>query len=787
MKALDHKLRRDLWRMKGQALAIALVITSGVATFVMLISTMHSLNLSRDKFYQDYGFAEVFASLKRAPESVRQRISEIPGIDQVETRVVADVKLDIRGFSEPVTARLVSVPDNGRPVLNRVYIRKGRQIDPGKDNEVLVSEAFAEAHHFSPGDRFGAIINGRWKTLVIVGTALSPEFVLQTRPGAISPDYKRYAILWMGRTALGTAYNMKGAFNDLVTTLSADAKPQDVLLRVDSVLDQYGGFGAYERKDQMSNRFLTEEFKQLQRSAEIFPGIFIGVAAFLLNVVISRTISTQREQIAALKAFGYSNIDIGIHYLKFVMLIVLIGLAGGLAVGMWLGHGLGGIYMEFYRFPNLLYELRTAVALTAALITIGSALAGTVYAVRKAALLPPAEAMRPEPPAKYRRTLIERAGLGAILSQPTRIIFRNIERSPLKSLFSVTGISLACAIMVAGTFSKDAVDFMVDVQFRLSQREDMTVTFIEPTSRHALYELKGLRGVEHAEVFRSVPVRMKFGHRSYRTAIKGIERDSRLQRLLTTKLTAIELPPEGVVLTDYLGKILGIKAGDMLTIEVLEGERPIRQVPVVGLVKQYIGLMGYMELGALNRLMREGNAVSGAYLAADSRYRADIYRTLIEMPRVAGTVVRRDEIRNFYETQAEALLFFTFVASILAGTIAFGVVYNSARISLAERSHELASLRVLGYTRAEISYIFLGELALLTLAAIPLGFVIGRGICAYVATALESDLFRVPVVIERGTYALAAAVVLVSACLSGLIVRHRLDHLDLIAVLKTKE
>jgi putative ABC transport system permease protein len=787
MKALDHKLRRDLWRMKGQALAIALVITSGVATFVMLISTMHSLNLSRDKFYQDYGFAEVFASLKRAPESVKQRISEIPGIDQVETRVVADVKLDIQGFSEPVTARLVSVPDSGRPLLNRVYIRKGRQIDPGKDNEVLVSEAFAEAHNFSPGDRFGAIINGRWKTLVIVGTALSPEFVLQTRPGAISPDYKRYAILWMGRTALGTAYNMKGAFNDLVTTLSADAKPQDVLLRVDSVLDQYGGFGAYERKDQISNRFLTEEFKQLQRSAEIFPGIFIGVAAFLLNVVISRTISTQREQIAALKAFGYSNIDIGIHYLKFVMLIVLIGVAGGLAVGMWLGHGLGGIYMEFYRFPNLLYELRTAVALTAALITIGSALAGTVYAVRKAALLPPAEAMRPEPPAKYRRTVIERVGLGAILSQPTRIIFRNIERSPLKSLFSVTGISLACAIMVAGTFSKDAVDFMVDVQFRLSQREDMTVTFIEPTSRRALYELKGLRGVEHAEVFRSVPVRMKFGHRSYRTAIKGIEPDSRLQRLLTTKLTAIELPPEGVVLTDYLGKILGIKAGDMLTIEVLEGERPIRQVPVVGLVKQYIGLMGYMELGALNRLMREGNAVSGAYLAADSRYRADIYRTLIEMPRVAGTVVRRDEIRNFYETQAEALLFFTFVASILAGTIAFGVVYNSARISLAERSHELASLRVLGYTRAEISYIFLGELALLTLAAIPLGFVIGRGICAYVATALESDLFRVPVVIERGTYALAAAVVLVSACLSGLIVRHRLDHLDLIAVLKTKE
>jgi putative ABC transport system permease protein len=787
MKALDQKLRRDLWKMKGQALAIALVIASGVATFVMLIGTMHSLNLTRDRFYKDYRFADLFAQLKRAPDSLMLRIREIPGISHVETRVVADVKLDIPGYAEPVTAKLVSVPDSASPLLNRLHIRRGRSIDPTKDNEVIVSEAFAEAHRFSPGDTFAAVINGRWKKLVIAGTALSPEFVLQTRPGAISPDYKRYAILWMSRTALGTAYNMDGAFNDLAATLEPGAVLADVLLRVDDVLDPYGGLGSYGREDQLSNRFLTEEFKQLQRSAEIFPVIFILVASFLMNVVISRTISTQREQIAALKAFGYSNIAVGVHYVKLVMLIVLIGVAGGLAAGIRLGDGLAGIYMEFYRFPFLLYELRPAVALTAALITLASALAGTVYAVRKAALLPPAEAMRPEPPARYRRTVLEFLGLGPVLSQPTRIVLRNIERRPIKSLLTVTGISLACAIMIAGTFSKDAVDFMVDVQFRLSQREDMTVTFTDPISRRALYELKGLRGVEHAEVFRSVPVRMRFEHRTYRTSIRGIEPGSHLHYLLDAGLSPIEPPPDGIVLTDYLGTILGVRPGDMLTVEVLEEERPVRKVPVVGLVKQYIGLMGYMDLSALNRMMREGHAVSGAYLAADSRYQAELYRTLVEMPRVAGTVVRQDEIRNFYDTQAEALLFFTYIASLLAGTIAFGVVYNSARISLAERSHELASLRVLGYTRAEISYIFLAELAALTLMSIPLGFVIGRGIATYVAHALQSDLFRVPVIVEARTYALAATVVLVSACLSGLIVRHKLDHLDLVAVLKTKE
>jgi len=787
MRAINWKLWRDLWKMKGQALAIILVIMSGVSTFVMLRSTMSSLKLTQKRFYQDYGFAEVFASLKRAPESIKSRIASIPGVEQVETRIVADVKLNIEGFNEPVTAKLVSVPENEITLLNRIYIKKGRMVDPWKDNEVVVSEAFADAHRFSLGDRFGAVINGKWKMLEIVGTALSPEFILQIRPGGITVDFKRYAILWMGRSVLGTAYDMKGAFNDVVLRLSSDANASDILVQLDNLLNWYGGLGSYSRKDQMSHRFLTEEFKQLETTSKLFPILFMGVAAFLLHVVISRTVSTQRDQIAGLKAFGYSNLDVGIHYVMMVFLIVLVGVAGGVVVGVWFGRGLGRIYMEFYRFPYLMYELKPSIVITAILISIASALVGTLHSVWKAAKLPPAEAMRPEPPAKYRKSIFEHIRLWGMLSQPTRIIIRNIERRPIRSLLTMIGIALSCAGIIAATFFQGAMDFMVNVQFKQSQKEDMTVTFIEPASRKALYELKGLRGVEHVEVFRSVPARLRFQHRSYQTSIRGIEPDNRLHFLLDTHLKPINIPPTGIVLTDYLGNILGVKPGDMLTVEVLEGSKPQRQVPVVGLVKQYIGLMGYMDLYALNRLMREDQTISGAYLTVDSLNQPEIYRTLVEMPRVAGTFVREDEIRNFYETQAEALLFFTFVATLLAATIAFGVVYNSARIALSERSRELASLRVLGYTQTEISFIFLGELVLLTLAAVPLGCLIGQGMSAYLAKAIESDLFRVPVLIDSATYSLAVTVVVVSACLSGLIVRHRLDHLDLVGVLKTKE
>ncbi len=788
MKALSRKLWRDLWRIRGQALAITLVIMSGVATYVMFISTVESLTLTRDSYYREYRFPEVFASLKRAPENLRSRIAAIPGVNKVETRVVAAVNLDVEGFADPVTGQIISIPDFGKSLLNRLYLRQGRFIAADRHDEVLVAEDFAQAHGFSPGDTLRAIIKGRAKTLTIVGIALSPESVYQIPPGGWFPDPQHYGVLWMGRTALASAYDMEGAFNDVVLTLSADGQLGDIVDRLDTLLERYGGLGAYGREQQVSHRYLAQEFKGLEELAAVFPLMFLGVAAFLLNVVISRLIYTQREQMAALKAFGYSNLDIGSHYFKLVSLIVLIGVASGVAMGVWLGHGLSEIYMRFFRFPVLHYELRPAIAVTAALMTLAAGLLGTLYAVRQAVRLSPAQAMRPEPPAEYRTALIERLGLQRLFSQPSRMIARHIERRPLKALLSITGIAFACAIMMTGRFQEDSVTFMVDVQYGLSQRQDLAATFVEPTtSKKALYVLQSQHGVEYGEVYRSVPARLHFQHRSYRGAIQGIEPGGDLQRLLDTTLQPVQVPTEGILLGDYLGKTLGIRPGDRLTVEVLEGSRPVRQVSVAGLVSEYVGMSAYMERSALNRLMREGDVVSGAYLATDKPYQAEVYKALKEMPRVAGTAVRASAIKSFYETMSETILFFTFIATLFAGVIAFGVVYNTTRIALIERGRELASLRVLGLTRGEIFYILSGELGLYTLVAIPIGFLIGRNLCAYIAYTLESELYRVPVIVEPSTYALAASVVLLSACISALIIWRKLARLDLVGVLKTKE
>jgi putative ABC transport system permease protein len=788
MTALNRKLLRDLWLMRGQVLAIAAVIAGGVATMVMALSTYDSLLETRDRFYRDYRFAEVFAPLKRAPEPVAERLREIPGVQQLETRVAAVVKLEVAGFGDPITGQLISIPDLGEPLLNGLHLKLGRWPTTYSTDETLVSDTFADAHKLVPGDRIGAIINGKLKQLTLVGVALSPEYVYQIAPGAMFPDFQRYGVLWMGRHALAAAYGMDGAFNRVSLTLSHGASPEAVIERIDQLLAPYGGIGAYGRKDQFSNRFLAEELKQLKTTATVFPSIFLGVAAFLLNVVVSRLIATQRDQIAILKAFGYPDSAIGAHFIKLVLAIVLVGVAGGIALGAWFGHGLAGVYMDFYRFPYLDYVLRPSAILIALGVGAVAGVGGTLYSVLRATRLTPAEGMRPETPTAYRATFVERLGLQRYLSQPSRMILRHIERQPLKSLLTLFGIACAGGLMMVGNYQRGAIDFMVDVQFRQAAREDLSITLIEPTSSRALHEIASLPGVRQVEGYRDVPANLRFGHYHYRTSLSGIQAEGRLHRSLDSRLKPVSVPPGGVVLTDHLAEnILHVRPGDVLTVEVLEGRRQILSIPVLGITKQYLGVSAYIRQDTLNALMRESEVVTGAYVGHAPEQAGALYAALHERPRVLGLVAHATAIRSFYATLGEFVLFFNMVATLLAGTIAFGVVYNSARIALSERGRELASLRVLGFSQGEIAYILLGELAVLTLAAIPVGFLVGAGLCGILVVAFESDLYRLPLVLAADNYALSAAVVTVSALLSGLLTWYRLGRLDLIGVLKTRE
>ena len=787
LHALDMKLLRDLRGMRGQALAIALVIVAGVTTYVAETSVADSLEGTLVSYYRDYRYADGFATVRRAPEAVSEQLREIPGIADIDTRVVAAVNLEVEGFAEPVTGTIISLPDGGQPLLNRLFVRDGRLPAPGEEDEVLLDVAFADAHQLRPGDAIGSVIKGRRRTLRVVGIGTSPALLLQIQPGTLFPDPEHFGALWMNRSALAAAYDMQGAFNDLVFTLAPGAIIEDVAQRVDLVLERYGGIRAHGRDEEPSHSLITQEFQQLRAVAAILPAIFLGVAAFLLNIVVTRLVALQREQIAVLKAFGYRDLDVGLHYVKLVLVIALSGTVVGTLLGAWAGRALGGVYLQFYRFPHLDYVLHPGVVVVAALVTTGASLAGVVSSVRRAVRVPPAEAMRPAAPATFRRSIIERYGLPRLLGQPTRIIVRNLERRPLRALLTVVGIASACAILVSGLFWNDTFDYIIRAEYRVAQRQDITVSFVEPTQLSAVHELDALPGVEYAEPFRSIPVRIHHGHRWRDTSVDGISPDAYLRRVLDTDLRPIAIPAEGVLLSRRLAELLAVAPGDEVSVELQEGSRRTRRVVVAGLAEQYLGIGAYMALDAANRLAGRGDVVSGAYLMVGGRSSETVIAALRDRPRVAGATSQESAIASFMDTAARSMLLFTFILTLFAGVIAFGVVYNSVRIALSERDRELASMRVLGFRRGEIAYILLGEMALLVLLAIPIGFVIGTLLSKGTVAAIQSDMFHFPAILTRRTFGSAAAVVLGAALVSALLVRRRLDRLDLIGVLKTRE
>lgn len=787
VRVLDRKLVRDLWRMRAQVAAIGVVVACGVATVVTTRTSYTSLLVSRAAYYERYRFADGFVHLKRAPESVGARLAAIPGVAAAETRLVSAVTLDVPGLAEPATGRLVSVPDRGRPALNDLHLRRGRWLEPGRRDEVIASEAFAAANGLEIGDSIGAVINGRWERLRVVGIGISPEYVYEIGEGGLFPDNRRFGVLWMSREALAPAFDMVGAFNDASLRLEPGAIEAEVIARADRILERYGGLGAYGRSDQVSARFLSDEIAQNRVSGTVVPAIFLGVAAFLLNIVLGRLVSTEREQIAVLKAFGYGDWAVGWHYLKFALVALLVGAAVGVGVGLRFAALVNVRYAEYYRFPEFIFRLDwTAVGL-AVLVTVLAAALGAAGAVRRVVTLPPATAMQPEPPPRFQGGLIERLGLDRFLAVPGRIIARSLERRPMKALLSALGIAFAVAILMVGRFFVDGMLRIADVQFRHVQRENLMVVFNAPRSPAVRYELARLPGVLRVETFRSVPARLRAGHRSRRSAILGLEAGGELRRLVAGDFAVTPLPPEGVVLTAKLGEVLRVGPGDTLTVEVLEGARPVRRVPVAGMVDELLGLSAYMDERALNRLMAEGNTLSGGFLGVDPNAAPPLYARLKRLPGVAGVASRDAALASFEETLAHSIGLMTTILIGFAGALAVAMVYNAARIALSERSRELASLRVLGFSRGEVAVMLLGEQALLAAGGIVLGLGIGYGFCAVLAGLYQWELFRIPLVVSGRTYAFAIAVIVVAVVGAGLVVQRRLNRLDLVAVLKARE
>jgi len=787
VNVLDIKVLRDLWSMRLQVLSIALLVAAGVAVFVMSLSNYLALVGAMEAHYRNERFADVFASITRAPLVIVDRLREIDGVGIVEPRVAKAVRVIREDTNLPISGRVISLPASGQPLLNRLHLVQGRWPDPLHPEEIIVNAAYAEARAMRTGDTIDVVLNGRLQDFRVVGSALSPEFVFATRAAVPLPDDRNFVVLWASEDAVASAFDMQGAFNDVLMTLAPNASVPHVLEEVDLLLAPYGGTGAYDRSDQPSHRFLKDELAEQETLSMVMPSVFFGIAAFLLNVVIGRMVEAQRGQIASLKALGFRNLTIALHYFKLVSAIALLGTAIGLALGRWFADGVVGAYRAFFRFPLLEAQLEPWLLVVAMLVSVAAANLAAATAVYRIAMLAPAEAMRPgTPPALRTFGWLQTIGSKQIPLQYV-MAARTILGRPLRTLLTTVGIALAIPLVLFGLYWFDAIDHMIDVSFGRIERGDAFITFTEPVSADALYELQAIPGVLKAELQRVVPIRLRAGHRTYRTSVTGLESGSELKIPRDSALQPIAVPSDGIMLSRTIARQLDLDLGDSVTIEVLEGNRTVRDAAVRKISDDILGASVTMERTALNRLMREGDVGNVATLRIDPRQSELLWSSIRLMPKVEGSSVKALWLALFNETIGGMVLVGALILAGFGMLIAIGVVYNSARIALQERAWELASLRIVGLTRREVSAVIFGELAVELIVAVPAGLLIGWYLIELIASARASESFQIPAVIDPSSYAIAALLVIGAAVTSFIAIRRRIDTLDLVAVLKARD
>jgi putative ABC transport system permease protein len=721
---------------------------------------------------------------------VREELRSIDGVADVQATLEEIVRVEIPGLSDPIIGQLIGIDRRDPPRMNRVSVSRGRTLGGAGtmrsdgNLDVLVSEGFAQAHRLAPGSRLAALVNGKRRTLVVAGIALSPEFIFAGLWGM--PDTRGFGVFWIDREALAAAYDMQGAFNRVAIKLAPGASEQAAVAGVTRLLSRYGGHEANGRSEQTSHAMLDNEIKEQRILGTVLPAIFLAVAAFLLNVVVSRLVATQREQIAALKALGYPNRAIGLHYLKLVLVIVTVGFGLGILVGDRLGTMFTGLYAELFHFPSFEHRIEPWLLIVSAAITLVTAAIGTLNAIYATVRLPPAEAMRPPAPGRYRRTLLEVLGIRR-MAPALRMIVRNMERRPLRTTMSIAGVAAAVAIVILGNFFRDAIEVVVDTQFTLALRGDMSVWAADPVDDSVRHDLARLPGVRQVEATRFVPVTFVNGHRRERSLIRGYAARPELYRIIDVDRRETLLDGRGLVLTDRLADKLGLRVGDMVRIEVLEGRERTLEMTVSATVREMMGLNAYMDRQTLNRALGDGDVSGGYVLAIDRGAAASVLEATKAMPRVAGAWSKATMLRNMEEISARNVRIMSTILTTFAAVIAVGVVYNNARIALAERSWELASLRVLGFTRAEVSGLLLGELGITIAVALPLGMLLGWGLIQLITELLKSDQFFFPAVLRARTCAWAALCVAAAGAASALVVRRRIDRLDMVAALKTRD
>lgn len=787
MKAINKKLFRDFWNLKIQALSIALIVIGGLSILLSSWSSYQSLKKARDDFYLNYSFAHVFSEFKRAPAGIIDELRKIPGVENIDGRIMIEGIVNLADQDEPAVAKIVSIPREGQPNLNKLYLRKGRLPVDGNIAEVVIHEGFAKAHKLNPGNQFQVLIEGHLQNVQVVGIATSPEYIYALGTAAPLPDDIHFGVLWMSYLNLSRLAKLQDSINSVSASISYNATPGKIISGFDQVLKRYGGLGAYTRDQQISNMFIEDEIAQQKGTAIVAPLIFFSVAAFLVHIIFSRLIALNRSQIATLKAIGFTDWEVARHYLALVILILLVGIIPGVIIGAWLGQFFAKIYLDFYHFPELKFHLSYGALFICVLSGILPGVLGAWQSIRHSFALVPAEAMQPPIPPVYQRTLFDRVTFFKKLHPFSKMILRNIFQRPNRLVMIILGMATALGIIVTSLSWNDMLTEMLDTQFQRIQREDLSINFLHPVSLNGLQELKKMNGVLSVEGYRVIPVRIRFLNHKKELMLTGWPDSTQMRQSLGLNLKKINFPLEGVTLGRFFQKSWGVKVGDIIEIEILEASQKKIAIKVAGFSDEMMGVSSSMRIGSLWKLLDEPVGYNMATIRADANKVDSLYRQFKNIPEIATVVLKNSIYKGFQNTMGKIIRISTAILVVFALSIAFGVIYNSIRVNFSERSWEMASLRVMGFEKGDVFTLVLAEVSLQVFLCLIPGCFMGYWMTKLSLQGIHTETFALPVIIHFKTYVKAMLVVLLSLGLCSWIVYRMINKLSLIEALKLRE
>ena len=792
MPVLHKKIRRDIRQSLGVLLTVIAIIAVGAGSFIALRSAQRILETSKFAYYRNYHFGDFWIDLKKAPLPAVEKIADLPGVARVEPRIVFDVILDLPHVTQPLTGRLVSAPTDGfEDTINGICLVRGSGFSDDREEEIIISEAFAQAHKLDPGDRIGLILNRKQQSFIIAGTAISPEYVYMVRGGGdITPDPEHFGVLYAKRAYVEEILDFKDACNQITGLLAPDFRgnTDELLDRMERILEPYGVFSAIPRSLQASNRFLSDEINGLAATAAILPTIFLLVAALVLNILMNRLAERQRTVIGTLKALGYSNRQVLVHFLTFGIAIGIVGGLAGIGVGISMASGMIELYKTFFQFPNFVFNVYPDLLLIGTSISLLFAVGGTAKGVWSVLKLHPAEAMRQKPPERGGAIFLEKIPyLWRRLSFRSHMALRSLFRHPPRTLTGVIASALSSAIIFLTLVMYDSTYFLVDFQFTHIAHSDADISMRDERNLQALLEARSLPGVDYAEPTLAVVCDLQHQWRSRRISIVGLSENHRLITPMQKNLDPIEIPDEGLVMSQKLAEILGVTVGDQLRLTPVRGRRNEIQVTLAGISDSYFGLDCYADQQYLSRLVGEAAAVNSVQLTVDKSKTDRLYRKIKTLPNAQGLTVRADALHNIEKTLTETLSSTLGISFLFAGIIAFGSMLNGSMIEIGDRLREISTFRVLGYSSSKISGIFLRQNLTIYVLGLILAFPLGYGLSLLSAQAYNTELFRMPIVVRPTSIIFTIILTLFFVLFAQFFVYRTIGRLDWLEGTKVKE